>query len=124
MAVNLDNFGAIGDSFLNDTFLQAAQDITVSQLLLQPDGSGGFVEIWQVLEVVKGFVITKTVSEPIESGRKISYQMSKVHIRPLTGITEDMKLTINGKMYTIEGINDVVSADQWLIIDAKKGVMR
>ena len=121
MPVNVNTFGAIGLNFLNDTFSQAKQTILIEHVLTPADGQGGFTKIWQEFACVEGFVIQKSQSEPQEDGRLVTKAMYKIHIAPVEGITEEMKLTINEEEYRILGINNLVAIDQWLIIDAEKG---
>ena len=114
MAVSLSKFGALGKKFLNDTFSEAAQTFVISTLVETQDDQGGYVTI-------KGFIFTKNTSEPIESGRIVSYQMLKVHIEYLAGLTEEMRITVNNEIYTIKGINDIAKAGQWQILNCERG---
>mgnify|MGYP003651101771 CR=1 FL=1 len=121
MAVSLSKFGALGKKFLNDTFSEAAQTFVISTLVETQDDQGGYVTTLTTFATVKGFIFTKNTSEPIESGRIVSYQMLKVHIEYLAGLTEEMRITVNNEIYTIKGINDIAKAGQWQILNCERG---
>ena len=121
MAVSLAKFGALGNKFLNDTFSQAAQTLTISNLVETSDGQGGYATSYTTFATVKGFIFTKGGKEPVESGRLISYQMLKIHVEYLAGLQENMRITVGSTVYVIKAINDIAKAGQWQILDCERG---
>ena len=115
-------FGKLGQSFLDSTFADFKHTIEIQSLYEQADGQGGHAKVWVSFASVEAFVLNQSGDEPLESGRKITHNIAVFHIRPIDGLTEKMKIVFNSEDYLITRINDIANINQWLIIEAEKGV--
>jgi len=112
MSVSASAFGALGDKFLADTFVEFKQTIAVNDLSLTDDDQGGYSETWSTFATVGAFVLPKSGDEKIAGGRLSSENMYTFHMKPIDGITNKMKITYNSEDYQIRSIKDVAEADQ------------
>ncbi len=126
MSVSAAGFGTLGEKFLNDTFSEFAQSITINELTTTDDDQGGYSESWGVFASVTAFVLPQqgigAGGESSKFGRLTTEQSYTFHMRPITGITTKMKIVYGGEDYQIRSIKDIAEGDQWLIIKAEKGV--
>lgn len=133
MSVSASQFGTLGQAFLDATFSDFAGTIDLKELKRIPDGQGGHTESWQtirgtvngeyvLLNDVKCFCLPQSGSESFNNDRNDDRQMLYFHIRPIEGINEAMKLVYKSQDYQIRFIKNIANADQWLIIEAEKGV--
>ena len=122
MSVSASQFGALGLKFLTDTFSDFAQPVVISQLTKTPDDQGGYNEVWSTFASVDSFVLKQSGKEEFKQGRVLSDDMYKFHISYLVGLTNKMKIVHNAEDYQIRSINNIADSNQWMLIEAEKGV--
>ncbi len=126
MSVSAAKFGALGLKFLDDTFKDFAQSVVISKLTKTSDGQGGYTEVWSTFATVDAFVLKSgsqvSNDEKNVYGRIATEAMYKFHISYLTGLNNKMKITHNSEDYQIRAVNEIASSNQWMIIDAERGV--
>ena len=122
MSVSASQFGALGLKFLTDTFSDFAQSVQISSLTKSPDYQGGYSESWDTFATVDAFVLKQNGKEAFDQGRVLSDSMYKFHISYLTGLDNTMKITLNSEDYQIRSISDIAESNQWMILEAEKGV--
>ena len=127
MSVSASSFGALGLKFLTDTFADFAKSIVISSLTKSPDYQGGYSEVWSTFATVDAFILKQGSSnvggsEQFKYGRVISENAYKFHISSLAGLDNTMKITFDSEDYQIRSINNIAASDQWMIIEAEKGV--
>ncbi len=126
MSVSAARFGALGLKFLDDTFSDFAQSVVISELTKTADGQGGYTEVWSTFATVDAFVLKSGAKiaddEKYVHGRIATEAMYKFHISSLAGLTYKMKITHNSEDYQIRAVNDIAASNQWMIIDAERGV--
>ena len=71
------------------------------------DGQGGFTTTFTLQDTIWGDFRPAKSTRTLLENELTFYQDAKVYIRWGISITEDYKLEIEGKMYTIQSINDV-----------------
>ena len=80
------------------------------------DGQGGFTTTFALQETVWGdFRPSKSTRTLLESELTF-YQDAKVYLRYGVTITDDYKIEVEGKTYTIQSINDVDNQHRFLEI--------
>ncbi|MCP4491105.1 MAG: phage head closure protein, partial [Gammaproteobacteria bacterium] len=85
-------------------------------------GQGGYTEAWSTFATVDAFVLKQSGKEEFKQGRVLSDDMYRFHVSYLTGLNNKMKITHNSEDYQIRAVNDIASSNQWMIIDAERGV--
>jgi SPP1 family predicted phage head-tail adaptor len=81
------------------------------------DGEGGYSTTFTLQETVWGdFRPAKSIRTLLED-EKTYYQDAKLFIRYGTVINEEYQVYVEGKMYTIQSINDVDNAHRFLEIN-------
>jgi len=82
-----------------------------------PDGEGGYQTVFQnVGEVWCDFRPARSIRTLLED-EKTYYQDAKMYIRYGITINEEYQVFVEGKMYTIQSINDVDNAHRFLEIN-------
>ena len=81
------------------------------------DGEGGYTTTFALQETVWGdFRPARSIRTLLED-EKTFYQDAKLFIRYGTTINEEYQVYVEGKMYTIQSINDVDNAHRFLEIN-------
>jgi len=81
------------------------------------DGEGGYSTTFALQETVWGdFRPARSIRTLLED-EKTYYQDAKLYIRYGTTINEEYQVFVEGKMYTIQSINDVDNAHRFLEIN-------
>jgi SPP1 family predicted phage head-tail adaptor len=81
------------------------------------DGEGGYTTAFTLQETVWGdFRPARSIRTLLED-EKTYYQDAKLFIRYGTTINEEYQVYVEGKMYTIQSINDVDNAHRFLEIN-------
>jgi len=122
VSVSAAQFGALGLKFLTDTFDDFAQSIVIKSLTKSPDYQGGYSEIWTTFATVDAFVLKQSGGESADYGRVTSDGSYKFHISYLTGLDNTMKITFDSNDYQIRSVNNIADSNQWMILEADKGV--
>ena len=81
------------------------------------DGEGGYTTAFTLQETVWGdFKPAKSVRTLLESEKNF-YQAAKIYVRYGLTINEEYQVYVEGKMYTIQSINDVDNQHRYLEIN-------
>jgi SPP1 family predicted phage head-tail adaptor len=80
------------------------------------DGEGGYSTNFTLQETVWGDFRPARSTRTLLENELTFYQDARVFIRYGTTITEDYQLLVEGKMYTIQSINDVDNQHRFLEI--------
>lgn len=81
------------------------------------DGEGGYITTFTLQQTVWGdFRPARSIRTLLED-EKTFYQDAKLYIRYGTTINEEYQVYVEGKMYTIQSINDVDNAHRFLEIN-------
>lgn len=81
------------------------------------DGEGGYTTSFALQETVWGdFRPARSIRTLLED-EKTYYQDAKMYIRYGIAINEEYQVFVEGKMYTIQSINDVDNAHRFLEIN-------
>lgn len=81
------------------------------------DGEGGYTTAFTLQETVWGDFRPAHSTRTLLEDEKTFYQDAKIYIRFGTTISEEYQVYVEGKMYTIQSINDVDNAHRFLEIN-------
>ena len=81
------------------------------------DGEGGYTTTFALQETVWGDFRPARSIRTLFEDEKTFYQDAKLFIRYGTTINEEYQVYVEGKMYTIQSINDVDNAHRFLEIN-------
>ena len=122
---NKSTFSTLADKFLNNTFKDFARDISIIEEIETSDGQGGTTTERMTFTNVKGFVFPQDGSEIVKSGGLYTDKMVKFSMEPISGLTNKMIIKYtdsdnNENDYFIESVSNVVDANVWINVMAKK----
>ena len=81
------------------------------------DGEGGYTTTFTLQETVWGDFRPARSFRTLLEEEKTFYQDAKIYIRYGVTISEEYQIYVEGKMYTINSINDVDNAHRFLEIN-------
>ena len=130
MSLQTSTFSTLADKFLNETFSAFAKDIQIVEEVESSDGQGGLINDKILFADTVCFIFPMAGKEDLgvrgtNLGGLYTDQMFKFSMKPVDGLTSKMIIRYidnNGteNEYRIESIEDVVEADVWLDVIAKK----
>ena len=125
MSLQTSTFSTLADKFLNETFSAFAKDIQVVEEVESSDGQGGLITDKILFADTVCFIFPIKGDENVNYGGLYTDQMFKFSMKPVDGLTSKMIIRYidnNGteNEYRIESIEDVVEADVWIDVIAKK----
>lgn len=98
--------------------------ITIEQNALTKDAAGGMVDNWT--PVADSWAKVRHVSgdeKPATSkgGGQTPWARTEITVRWLPGVTEQMRVLLDGRCYNIRHVNNYLARNEWLILTCDTG---
>lgn len=127
MSVTRQIFKDLAEKFVDVTFNDFTKTFTIQSLTETPDGQGGYTTAWATFATVTGFVkIEKSegqrFGESTQDDRIKSDYPTKFSFEYVADLTNDMRISFEGKIYNIRKIVPVQKVDVWIDIYADEEV--
>lgn len=118
----LATFTTLADEMLNATFDEFNAPVEIFSFTTFDDGQGGETSRLTSFASVDAFIFPMTGTEKIQSGRLITDQLFKCHLKTISGLSTEMKLVYDSEDYQIRSIEDIAQASIWTKLTIEKGV--
>lgn len=122
MSVTRQRFKDLAEKFVDNTFNDFTKTFTIESLTETPDGQGGYTVSWATFATITGFVKHESGAEMIKDDRIKSDYPTKFSFEYVAGITNDMRINYDSKVYNIVSVIPVQEADVWIDIIADEQV--
>ena len=88
--------------------------VVIQSVTETADGQGGYTSAWSTFANVEAEANYMEGSEAIDAGRLANNQMIKLRFRYVAGITEKMRVALNGETMPIRSVIDFELRNQWI----------
>ncbi len=94
--------------------------IEIQQPVNTEDGQGGFVTTWTVFKTVWAEILPTSSNERLFAEKVEEMRTHKITIRYLEGISANMRIVYQGRIFQIKGIRREKEQKFWHLIDARE----
>lgn len=120
--VTRQRFKDLAEKFVDTTFNDFTESYTIESLTRTPDGQGGYTVSWSTFATITGFV----KPAPRGEGQLDSYLKSLTNkifmFEYVAGITPEMRINYDSKVYNIRSIDSVMDQDIWITLVGEEQV--